>query len=252
MDLKFHIQVTKRLYINKIRTIPNKVKYMYFLKHVFLSTYFPNSLRVCTLYEQQINTQVMSLLSTCKHDQTFYLIWYSHVESRHSTYASLCYLNNIDIFQYLTQNCTFTRQITLYFISLVLLQMYTLMYVNSSFKQTGFNKPGQLSRQSIRLRILGLWVRVPLWTRILHFVFCRFRRAPIRPICPIQMESSMTSIGGIYIYAQSWLVILRINVDLAIFQPYLDLEAGDKPISENSSGEAGNRTPVLLLRKPRA
>ena len=38
-----------------------------------------------------------------------------------------------------------------------------------------------------------------------------------------------------------WLFL--INVDLAIFQPYLDLEAGDKPISENSSGEEGNRTP---------
>ena len=24
-----------------------------------------------------------------------------------------------------------------------------------------------------------------------------------------------------------WLIVLRINVDLAIFQPYLDLEAGD-------------------------
>ena len=24
-----------------------------------------------------------------------------------------------------------------------------------------------------------------------------------------------------------WLVVLRVNVDLAIFQPYLDLEAGD-------------------------
>ena len=46
-----------------------------------------------------------------------------------------------------------------------------------------------------------------------------------------------------------WLFL--INVDLAIFQPYLDLEAGDNQ-SENSSGEAGNRTPVLLLRKPRA
>ena len=50
----------------------------------------------------------------------------------------------------------------------------------------------------------------------------------------------------------SWLVAFRINVDLAIFQPYLVLEAGDKPISENSSGEAGNRNAVLLLRKPRA
>ena len=25
-----------------------------------------------------------------------------------------------------------------------------------------------------------------------------------------------------------WLVVLKINVDLAIFQPYLDLEAGEK------------------------
>ena len=28
-------------------------------------------------------------------------------------------------------------------------------------------------------------------------------------------------------YLVGWLVVLRINVDLAIFQPYLDLEAGD-------------------------
>ena len=44
-----------------------------------------------------------------------------------------------------------------------------------------------------------------------------------------------------------WLVVLMINFDLAIFQPYLDLDAGD-----NSSDEAGNQTPDLLLRKPRA
>ena len=30
------------------------------------------------------------------------------------------------------------------------------------------------------------------------------------------------------IWLVGWLVVLRINVDLAIFQPYLDLEAGDK------------------------
>ena len=29
------------------------------------------------------------------------------------------------------------------------------------------------------------------------------------------------------IFLVGWLVVLRINVDLAIFQPYLDLEAGD-------------------------
>ena len=43
-----------------------------------------------------------------------------------------------------------------------------------------------------------------------------------------------------------WLVVLRINVDLAIFQPYLDLEAGD-----NQSLKIQVARPVLLLRKPR-
>ena len=38
------------------------------------------------------------LLSTCKHYQKFYLIWYLHVESKHRTYASLCYLYNIYIY----------------------------------------------------------------------------------------------------------------------------------------------------------
>ena len=28
-------------------------------------------------------------------------------------------------------------------------------------------------------------------------------------------------------WRRGWLVVLRINVDLAIFQPYFDLEAGD-------------------------
>ena len=36
------------------------------------------------------------------------------------------------------------------------------------------------------------------------------------------------TIGGrAVIFGFGWLVVLRINVDLAIFQPYLDLEAGD-------------------------
>ena len=33
--------------------------------------------------------------------------------------------------------------------------------------------------------------------------------------------------GRIRTVVGCWLVVLRINVDLAIFQPYLDLEAGD-------------------------
>ena len=40
--------------------------------------------------------------------------------------ASLCFLYNIDIFQNVTQNSTFTRQNTLYFIILELIPMYTL------------------------------------------------------------------------------------------------------------------------------
>ena len=45
------------------------------------------------------------------------------------------------------------------------------------------------------------------------------------------------------------LVVLRIYVVLAIFQPYRDMEAGDN--QSNRSGGTGNRTPDLLL-KPRA
>ena len=48
-----------------------------------------------------------------------------------------------------------------------------------------------------------------------------------------------------------WLVVLRINVDLAIFQPYLDLEAGDiQSLKFKWRGREFN--PILLLRKPRA
>ena len=44
-------------------------------------------------------------------------------------------------------------------------------------------------------------------------------------------------------------VVLRIYVALEIVQPYRDLKAGDK---KNRSGETGNRTLDLLLRKPKA
>ena len=43
------------------------------------------------------------------------------------TSASLCYLYNIDILQYVTQNSTCRRQNTLYFIILELISMYTLV-----------------------------------------------------------------------------------------------------------------------------
>ena len=64
-----------------------------------------------------------------------------HVESNHMTCASLCYLHNIAIFQYVTQNSTFTRKNTYHFIILELLLMYTLstciqkyMYTERSLK----------------------------------------------------------------------------------------------------------------------
>ena len=41
------------------------------------------------------------------------------------------------------------------------------------------------------------------------------------------MRIHFTIVGCHIRYEVGWLVILRINVDLAIFQPYLDLEAGD-------------------------
>ena len=38
-----------------------------------------------------------------------------HVERKHKNCASLCYLSNVDIFQYVTQNSTLTRQNELHF-----------------------------------------------------------------------------------------------------------------------------------------
>ena len=52
---------------------------------------------------------------------------------------------------------------------------------------------------------------------------CKFRNAQRAfrnfLVDPLSLHTSMRLVG--------WLVGLRINVDLAIFQPYLDLEAGD-------------------------
>ena len=50
-----------------------------------------------------------------------------HVESKHRTCASLCYLHNIPIFQYFRLNSTFSRQNTLHFIILELIPIYTLV-----------------------------------------------------------------------------------------------------------------------------
>ena len=44
---------------------------------------------------------------------------------------------------------------------------------------------------------------------------------------PSALFTVTTDLSIACIYVVGWLVVLRINVDLAIFQPYLDLEAGD-------------------------
>ena len=50
-----------------------------------------------------------------------------HVERKHMTCATFCYLSNIDIFQNVTQNSACTRQNTLYFIILERVQLYTFV-----------------------------------------------------------------------------------------------------------------------------
>ena len=40
-------------------------------------------------------------------------------------------------------------------------------------------------------------------------------------------EILISKVAQVIVVLVGWLVVLRINVDLAIFQPYLDLEAGD-------------------------
>ena len=51
-----------------------------------------------------------------------------------------------------------------------------------------------VEHQTSNPRVVG---SIPLWARIFHFVFCRFRRASDRSTGPIQIKSSMTSIRGI-------------------------------------------------------
>ena len=70
-----------------------------------------------------------------------------------------------------------------------------------------------------------------------RFSFYTMRSSPRKPVIQSRLSyatlqgtlikrSHMT--GGLLIQSPyiGWLVVLRINVDLAIFQPYLDLEAG--------------------------
>ena len=72
--------------------------------------------------------------------------------------------------------------------------------------------------------------------KVLYSVYQPFRNLPIdnidimNALCQemiLLSYSFITSRIFICLILVGWLVVLRINVDLAIFQPYLDLEAGD-------------------------
>ena len=55
--------------------------------------------------------------------------------------------------------------------------------------------------------------------------------------------------SALYMRLVGWLVVLGINVDLAIFQPYLDLEAGDNQSLKIQVARPGIEPRVLLLQE---
>ena len=79
-------------------------------------------------------------------DQVEWLVVFACWKPAQDLCVSLLFEQNLYIFQYLTQNSTFTTQNALSFNMFVLLTMYTFyreyMNVIRSFKWTAFNKPG--------------------------------------------------------------------------------------------------------------
>ena len=99
------------------------------------------------IYLYCANSKETHTLSICKHDQIFYLILYLYVESKRRT---LCY------------SYSFTRQITLYFIILVRITMYTSVsevhvcknvIKIDSFQQTWLAQ--SVEHQTSNLRVVG-------------------------------------------------------------------------------------------------
>ena len=103
---------------------------------------------------------------------------------------SLCYLYNIDIFQYVTQNSTWTRQNTIYCI---------IFEVDVGLKVTLIGQlhqsPGCSVGTASGYKFQGVG-SIPAFGSDFYFVFCCSRRAPGRSTGPIQMVSSMTFIRG--------------------------------------------------------
>ena len=86
-----------------------------------------------------------------------------HVESKHRTCASFCYLSNIDIIQWLTQYSTCTRQNTLYLIIPEIIPVYKLVLelylcLNVNFNGKFSIRPGSsvVKRLATHFKVVGL------------------------------------------------------------------------------------------------
>ena len=132
-----------------------------------------------------------------------------HVESKHKTSASFCYLSNIDIFQLVTHYSTCTRQNMLNFIVPLTYNNIAEEYIciKVTFKINVYIYPGWISRSRLlttNLKVVSSSTIVAK-TFLFRFFFC-FQCAPRRPTEPIHMTSSMTfirdsnSIEGIIIW----------------------------------------------------
>ena len=91
------------------QTAPSNIKFYILIYSHWLCTVLRYILEY--IYNARIakGRTSLCLLSTCKHDQTFYLIWYLYVESTHRIYLPMCYSN--------TKQYIYEKKKTLYFIN---------------------------------------------------------------------------------------------------------------------------------------
>ena len=130
-------------------------------------------------------------LSTCKTQPNAvpdHVLCYAalYVESKYRTCAILWYLyvkDHIPICN--TTQCMYkTRYALLHYYRTVYIGIGSICMYKSYFNSTctAFTKG---SRYSTGLKISRLGIRVPLWARLFHFVFCLFPSAPGRSTGPI-------------------------------------------------------------------
>ena len=105
------------------------------------------------------------------------------------------------------------------------------MYI-AHFPYNSFSKFDHIDSYKVYANCIPTDIESRLLRRPYSHISCKpdvYLPLCITPI-PIPFESLCTHVFLVkyfYFHDLSWLVVLRINVDLAIFQPYLDLEAGD-------------------------